>query len=132
MNGKKLFPYHLYYMENECKLCQIKRIYYYYACDYTNWNVIKQQVFIVRFQTNYPNWELLYLKFAPFLSWHLFAFVLQTSYPSLTSMTTSFPKVAKTVTRHSFFPSSKISLILLATSERCSASGKLTSDLTSP
>ena len=58
--------------------------------------------------------------------------ISQTSFPSLHSITNSFPRVAMTVTRHSFLPSSKISLILFATSLRCSSSGKLTSDLTSP
>lgn len=57
---------------------------------------------------------------------------VQTSWPSLTSVTCSLYMQAITVTRHSFFPSSKISLIFLATSLRCSSSGRLTSDLTSP
>ena len=55
------------------------------------------------------------------LTWLGVANWFQTSWPALTSVTYSFPKAEMTVMRHSFLPSSKISLIYLATSLRWSA-----------
>ena len=57
---------------------------------------------------------------------------LQTSSPSLTSTTCSIPIQLRTVTLHSFFPSSKIYLILATTSFKWSSSGRETSYFISP
>jgi len=52
-----------------------------------------------------------------------------TSFPSLASVATSLPITLRTVTRHSFLPSSKIFLMPWAVSFRFYSRGRLMSDL---